>query len=298
MKNIVYILIITGIFVSSGGFLYSQKNDNSLAIRYLKLGNTYRQSGEFKIAEEFIAKAKTMLAGSNSFSGKYWSAVADEYSAYILCDKGQKRAATSALLSAIETYDKIIRQPDGSQEAAKKLLKLIDDNGCPCSISGRDIPEPKDVDDEGEYNEDIPQKGENLKNFSNSKSRDYSNYNLTSLPSDLPQSIENLGLPFNKFSALPGGLDRYKKLKFVDLSNNSLKEVSSNVSDLKSVEELNFANNQIKSVSDNICRLKNLRVLDLRGNPLEFKEIKKLIQCLPNTLIYHDLFERVEEDEE
>jgi len=184
------------------------------------------------------------------------------------------------------------------------MLKMIEDVGCPCMITVREFndevliaPENQEDNDE-EYNEPAPLKGVSMPQNGSAKSRDYCNSNLSDVPGDLPSNVENLALCSNKFSSFPTSLSRYKNLKFLDLSNNSLKELSSNIGDMKSLSTLLLNKNQISKISDNICNLKNLKVLDLRGNPLQFTEIKKLIQCLPNTLIYHDLYERVEEEEE
>lgn len=296
MNKYKYLILLALIAISSVN-VFADKNID-LAKRYLKLGNSYRQAGEYKIAEGFINKAGSMLKG-NSFESQYWTAVSYEYLGFVYCDRGQKSKATSAILAAIAIYDKIIKLPDGSQEAAKKMLKEIEEKGCPCYISDlSDNEEPGESADDEESDDDFGIKGDRAAKQTNLLSRDYSLENRSDLPADLPSSLENIGLSGNKFESLPNGLSRLKKLKFVDLSSNNIKDINGSVSDLKSVQELILNNNKIKSISDNICSLKNLRVLDIRNNPLQFNEIKRLIQCMPNTLIYHDKFQKVEEEDE
>lgn len=70
MFRILFIIAILNISAESGV---------DLGIRWLKLGNTYREAREFNKAEEFLKKGRDILKSGSSWKHKYWTTVSDEY---------------------------------------------------------------------------------------------------------------------------------------------------------------------------------------------------------------------------
>ena len=68
-----------------------------------------------------------------------------------------------------------------------------------------------------------------------------------------------------------------KKLRNLNLNNNSIKEWPSNMKRLENIERLGFNQNALILISENIGQLKNLRILDLSRNSIE-KIPKSLIK--------------------
>ncbi len=340
MKKIIIYISAAVLLLAFGSELRAQ-GGIELAKRYLKLANSYRQVGEYSLAEQFAEKAKNMLGGSRTFDGKYWTAVANEYLAYIYCDQGNTELAKSAVLSALETYSKIIKQKDGSPLASSIFLQQIEQFGCPCVSAGMqdDLPayEPDenmalgsdDEYNEGEEPEAVQEETETETKVTgmkgdekierrvekriikkrimpsattsyagNALSRDYTNTKLSSVPSDLPRNLQNMSLAQNKITSVPD-LSRFRNLSYLDLADNKIKEVPSSINRMSNLRFLSLRNNQLSSLPESMSSMKNLQVLDLRGNPkLSFPQIKKMIQAMPNTLIYHDEFILKPDEEE
>lgn len=287
MKNNKLILTAIFLFALFCSNLIAQ-GDIELAKRYLKLSNSYRQVGEFSLGEQFADKAKAMLANNNSFDGKYWTAVSNEYLAFIYCDQGKTERAKSAILTAIDIYSKIIKQKNGSPAAAEEFLSQIEQFGCPCVSDSNSEQDPDDdtTARPGETN-NIPMSG-------NSYNRDFTNNKpkkLKVFPSELPKTLINLSVAQNRIKDIPD-LSKYEDLTFLDLSDNKIQDIPESVSEMKNLKYLILRNNNINDRS--LDKLpKNLQVIDLRKNKkLTFTRIKMLIQDFPNALIYHDVFIR------
>lgn len=90
----------------------------------------------------------------------------------------------------------------------------------------------------------------------------------------------------NTIDKLPDTLYSCEKLEFLNLSNNNIKEFSSNVKQLKNIVSMNLAHNQITNLPEEFRELENLETLILTGNPMKNETIDHLKALLPQTKIY------------
>ncbi|MDT3738247.1 MAG: leucine-rich repeat domain-containing protein [Candidatus Kapabacteria bacterium] len=288
-KYILLILII-------GTALFASESSNlDLAIRNIKLGNTYREGKDFDNAAKYINEGLLSAGKVNSFQGRYWTAAAYESLGYLYRDMGMVSEAKDNFLHAAEIYEKIIKQVDGSQAAMIKVLN---------SIEG--------------LNSQSPDLGSTVTKAANPIAV-HVKQKLKELPDDLPANLRSLILKDNKFNEFPEGITNFSELEYLDLSENKVKNISENIgklskmhyldlsnnkivklpdaiTKLQNLRELNLEGNKMKDVNFNLCSLKNLRLLNLRNNKLDFQEVLKLVRCMPNTNIIFDKY--VEEPEE
>lgn len=298
MKNIIQLLVFI-IIALAFAINYSSDSETRAdrAKRDLKLGNTYREGGEFDLAKKYLELGSDYFSRRRGFEAKYWNAVANEFYGYLYRDMAVKDGSKIHLekskahfYEALRAYEDIIKQEDGSQYAINIIYGKI-----------------KEVEDMlGSFEGGVAM-SETALSFDNMKLRD--------MPDGLPKSMENLSFMSNKFREFPSELCQYAKLKYLNLSDNRIREIPACVGDMKALhwldlsgnklkelpveigmltnlKELNLENNKLKTLPASMCNLKNLRILNLRDNKLPFTEVKKLIKCLPETIIIHDEYEK------
>ena len=286
------LLIIFAAFLIFTGPMLSQDDDFRLGIRYLKLGNTYREAGQFENAAKYLNKGQNLVAAKRGWESRYWNAVSNEYLGYLFRDIGMEDEARQYLNSALETFRQIIEMDEGSQEAvdaARQSIRAI----------GSSMPP--------ERNSSRP----NTAMAGLSKTINFDNQRLDNMPSSIPQDVENISIANNKFRDLPGSLMNYKDLRYINAENNKIDEIPSwigelsdlhyinlnmnrieslpeSIGKLSNLRELILSNNRIEELPSSLCNLQNLEILDIRKNDLSFERLTNLIKCLPNTNILFD----------
>jgi tetratricopeptide (TPR) repeat protein len=280
--------------------IISLNADNDLfdeGIRFLKLGNTYREAKDYDKATDYINQGKKLVSQDTTWNAKYWTAVSNEFYGYLFRDINMPDLAVEYFEKAIKQYSSIIVQTDGSQVALEPVLESIRTLKYETHII--ENPKPQAI------------AGEPVVNMDNLK--------LKAMPGLVSEHTENLSMAFNKFKAIPAGVfnlenlrylnlsnnkikeasgsfDALKKLHYLDLSNNKIKTISDEIGELGNLKELDLSDNSLKLVPQGLCNLKQLEVLNLRGNKIKFEQIKNLIQCLPHTNIIHDEYILKEKD--
>ena len=290
MKKI--ILILSFLFI---GQLIAQDDAFNLAVRNIKLGNSYREAKNYDFAARFINDGMAITEKRKTFDGKYWTATGYEFLGYLYRDMGMVKEAKKNFEKAADKFKEIIKQEDGSQYAMIEVL-----NGLSRSIEG---------------NNALSQ------STSSDLSLNYSQSKLKELPTGIPDNIKSLILRNNKFTNFPDGLSRFSKLEYLDLSGNRIKSVPESInnltklhyldisnnritqlpsifSGLTELKELNLSGNKLKSIPPAICTLQNIKFLNLKGNKLKFEDVLNIVKCLPNTNIIFDEYQRLEEEEE
>lgn len=301
--KIKYIFVIILLTLPLQG-VFSQRSDFELGIRQLKLGNTYREAGDYDKALEYIEEGMRE-AGKHSV---YWRGVGYEYLGLLYKDIAYRNVDKKQMLSkanenfqaALTIYNKILTQPDGSQVAVAMIKKNIND----INEELLNLARSETYAETGGY-------------YDGSEILNYDNLKLRVLPGDIQEKVKNLSLANNKFRDFPAGIYRFKQLKYLNMNDNKIKELSMGIAELRNLEYLNLSNNRIKELpldlgemkqlkildlSGNrletlpatMCDMQNLRLLDLKDNKLEISSIMQLVKCLPNANILFDEYERVD----
>jgi tetratricopeptide (TPR) repeat protein len=307
MKKTAISIIILVVSICSIG------HASELGKRYLKLGNTYRESGNFDKAEEYLKQGKKLVSNDG-----YWSAAASEFLGYLYRDmvaSGKYGDNTDYLLDlakenmekALKGFQKAVKQPDGSQIALSELMNNIE------QIKTTIVSEQNTDGAKAGYNSTQSYGNGKVINIDNSKAKE--------IPVDLPTNMENfsavnnrikefpanfaqfpklkfLNLKKNKITSIENGINGLKNLKILNCSNNKIKSLPQSISDLKQLEVLDVSNNKLKEIPTSITSLKNLKVLDISGNKIQFSHISTLLKNMPNTNIIFDKYELVEDETE
>ena len=99
--------------------LYGKGSDLEQGIRFLKLGNSYREIGFYNDAKDYLLKGKRIAQHHKSL---YWLAVSEEYLGMLESDQGDAQAAENHFIEAVKLYDKILPPTGSSLESTMHLL--------------------------------------------------------------------------------------------------------------------------------------------------------------------------------
>lgn len=290
----------------------SVMNASELGKRYLKLGNTYREVGNFEKSEEYLKQGKLLVVGD-----RYWSATASEFLGYLYRDMVASgkygdnsdyflALAKENMEKALKGFQKSVKQSDGSPSAIAELVKNIDEIN---EVT------PSQNSEAGGKTGNTP-----IKPYGNGKVINIDNTKAKDIPDDLPVNMENFSAVSNRIKEFPATFAQYPKLKFLNLkknritsidnginglknlrilncSDNKIKSLPQNIGELKQLEVLDVSNNKLKEIPSSITSLKNLKVLDISGNKIQFSYISTLIKNMPNTNIIFDRYELVVDEE-
>lgn len=114
------------------------------------------------------------------------------------------------------------------------------------------------------------------------------NNELITLPSTVGMlsSLVELNASNNYISSLPQEITQLHNLRVLYLRGNQLAELPTDMDRLESLEVLDLSLNKLKEIPANLFKIKKLKTLYLTGNDFKEKDILKLKQQLPNTVIY------------
>lgn len=94
-----------------------------LGKRYLKLGNTYREASNFKLAKKYLSKGIIIVETAGN---QYWTAVGYEFIGYYYRDQNDIELAVESFTEAEDIYKKVITQKDGSPSAIALIIEELD----------------------------------------------------------------------------------------------------------------------------------------------------------------------------
>ncbi len=302
MKTLLTLLVL--LVIASAPQLHA----NELGKRYIKLGNTYRESGNYEKAEEYLTQGMKLLKND-----LYWKSTAHEFMGYMYRDmvtSGNyndnaeyfEALAKENFENALAGFRKAVKQNDGSPSALSAINEQIQRVQSTVNDAGRS--------------------GKTSSvNYSNARIVNYDNSKLKSIPTELPVSLENFSAVNNRIKELSGVFAQYKSLRYINLkknritsvdnalaglknvrvlnlSTNKLKTIPAGIAELKQLEILDLSKNKLKDIPSSITSLKNLKVLDISGNKIPFSQISTLLKSMPNTNIIFDTYELVDEEAE
>jgi len=302
MKKLLTLLVL--LVIASAPQLHA----NELGKRYIKLGNTYRESGNYEKAEEYLTQGMKLLKND-----LYWKSTAHEFMGYMYRDmvtSGNyndnaeyfEALAKENFENALAGFRKAVKQNDGSPSALGAINEQIQRVQSTVNDAGRS--------------------GKTSSvNYSNARIVNYDNSKLKSIPTELPVSLENFSAVNNRIKELSGVFAQYKSLKYINLkknritsvdnalaglknvrvlnlSTNKLKTIPAGIAELKQLEILDLSKNKLKDIPSSITSLKNLKVLDISGNKIPFSQISTLLKSMPNTNIIFDTYELADDEAE
>ena len=299
-KLILILFILTGFTM----ILPAQMNNLELGKRYIKLGGSFRESGEFSLSKEYIDKGLAIVTRHNA---RYWEAVGNEYLGYYWRDKAAIESkpeyysiALDHLNKALNIFRNVIKNDPSSVNAVQMAIAGIH-NPKPVVKSTKPKGPGDGIVDYGDESDDImPYIKDGLDKLYNHQideakeafrkaleidpKSDLAKYLL-----DISDRLEPYPMPGLKVekirvvSSLTELIDAKKKdVEIIDFSNLDLTNIPSEVFECRNLRVLNLANNEISNISDDdICTLKNLQILDLTNNNLTeipecIKRMKKL----------------------
>jgi protein scribble len=116
--------------------------------------------------------------------------------------------------------------------------------------------------------------------------------NLTSFPDDIIRyyrTLEELLLDSNQLHELPKGFYKLTQLRKLDISDNEIEKISSEIGNFINLVEFDCNRNDIQELPDSIKYCRNLQVLDISNNPLQslpsgLTQLKALTELTLNDL--------------
>ena len=97
-------------------------------------------------------------------------------------------------------------------------------------------------------------------------------------------NISKLDLSNQNLTQIPSEIFALKNLKSINLSNNNISTIPPDIVNLKRLEKLDVSNNKISNFYAKICRLPKLQVLNLNNNSI--KTIPKQIKYLSELRVF------------
>lgn len=85
-----------------------------------------------------------------------------------------------------------------------------------------------------------------------------------------PHVIQKVSLHQTSLSYVPGSLQRFRNLCYLNCSNNKIKFVSCHLAELRNLKVLDLSNNEIEDVPISVCLITSIRILDLEHNQIEY----------------------------
>ena len=85
--------------------------------------------------------------------------------------------------------------------------------------------------------------------------------------SALPPKLVWLDVANNQIKELPTEVFSLKRLEYLNVSGNTIDSLPSAIGNLKKLEYLNCSNTGVIYVSEELCSLRKLRRLNVKGNP-------------------------------
>lgn len=308
MKTKYLIIILFGLFFSISA--YAQKNNLELGKRYIKLGGSFRESGEFNLSKKYLDEGLNLV---QRYNNKYWTAVGKEYLGYYWRDRAQiegkdeyySRALTN-FDEALNIYQNVLKVNPSSIIALKKAI--INLRKGKAYANGGDDKEEIDIEIEQGENPEMEYMNEALESLYKhdfAKAKKYLKAALKKNPDSemakyllyIIPKIEKYptpGLNYKKITIITSKRElksdyiNHDEVDIIDLSNqDGVTKVPREISDFPNITILNLSNNDIMKIKDDdeLCNLKNLRILDLSYNNLT--QIPECIKYMPKLQVLY-----------
>lgn len=321
------LLVLAIAFILSASVILPQRDNLELGIRYLKLGNTYREAKDYTKSKEYLNKGLEIVMKQNN---RYWIATSKEYMGYLYRDWGTELNKTEYMQRAKEyfqdafvQFSKIIRQPDGSEVASRMVLENLDylldemDGLSKSDDFKMNQKENKFIMNGLKYlsrNQNDKAREEFEKALKANPNSSIASYllGLADLPytgaidsdksakkgrvytsldevrAESPMQVTRLDLSDKELKNFPGDIYDLKNLESLNLSNNEITKLPDDICDFRKLKELNLSNNDISKLPECLYKMKKLEVLYVQGNDIPVSQIINLKDRLPGVQIIMD----------
>lgn len=279
MKKIILIFVTAFICFS---FSANAQTGIELGKRYLKLGNTYREAGDFNQAIDYLDKGYRIVSSNNDY---YWIGVANEFYGYYYRDMAKKnnnseflRRAQNYFDAAYYNYDRVVRQRDGSPSVISSLKNSIRDQITNDEFKATTIKpdKQKPTSETMPVDEECPE----IKNYIVYVSLKEANTD--------PERVEILDLTGQEFTDFPKDILRYTNLKELILTNLGLSDLPEPIGNLQYLQRLNLDGNDLTRLPSSLKNLKCLKTIFIRGNFIDCDYLLSLQRNLRNLQIVTD----------
>jgi hypothetical protein len=97
---------------------------DNLGVRYLKLGNSYREARNYDLAQTYLKRGLDMVRNRNT----YWEAAGYEYLGLLYRDMGDRQMSLEYLRTAASLYDRVVnmRNSMGSDEVLRSVIADVE----------------------------------------------------------------------------------------------------------------------------------------------------------------------------
>lgn len=264
-----------------------------LGKRYLKLGNSYREAGDLKLAFDYLDKGSSIAYNNRD---NYWIGVANEFFGYYYRDLAKQtgnmdylRTAQNYLDMAFLSYDKVVKQRDGSPVAVNMLKNSIREQ-----MNNGFNNNEKDITKNSLQSTKKPDLSENKTNSSfipDTDCPEISNYvvyvSLKEANAE-PEKVEILDLTGQEFIDFPMDILRYSNLKELILTNLGLTDLPEALGGLQYLQRLNLDGNDLTRLPVSLKNLKCLKTIFIRGNFIDCDYLLSLQRNLKDLQIVTD----------
>lgn len=113
--------------------------------------------------------------------------------------------------------------------------------------------------------------GHHLETASKTGALAFPDKKLEHFPDDLNRvsaTLRNLDLSNNRITGLPSNIANFRSLKTLNLAGNRLTSLPPGLGQLQKLETLILSGNLLRSIPDSLANLKNLKEIDLSGNKI------------------------------
>lgn len=116
-------MYLNDISLPSEGWRYDAGARNTsleMGVRYLKLGNTYREARKYELAQSYLRYGLDIVRSKGS---RYWEAVGNEYAGLLFRDMGDRLTALDYLRQAEYLYREVLSpmRTETSVDAIRKM---------------------------------------------------------------------------------------------------------------------------------------------------------------------------------
>lgn len=255
--------------------------------RYVKLGATYRESGDVEKAIDVLNNKalKPLKAlqskgdGSESKYIKYYLAAAKENLGYCYLVLNQNEVAREYLKDAMNTYlwikdlelkidleplRVIIARLDGEIEDEPEIA-LSD--FIPPSSGECDRLNPEQFKSKAQTGAIVPQTNTRTSSLKN-KTLSLEDQKLTEIPANTDNRFTKISLINNKFNGIGNILSYFPKAQDLYLDGNPITNLPENIGDYRSLKVLSLTDTKIKELPNSIGELRNLERLVLSNTKI------------------------------